>query len=74
MLYIGQSMYQQKKEGYTFFHRLNLLHIQPRRKIRLIESNAKCRYLKINLYWGDFAACFYLYEAPSPPRFLYGVV
>jgi hypothetical protein len=39
------------------------------RRIRLIESNAKCRHLKSDLK-RNFAAGFYLSEAPSPPRFL----
>ena len=43
---------------------------EKRRKIRLIESDAKCRYLKNR----DFAAGVYLSEAPSPPRVLFGVV
>jgi hypothetical protein len=46
----------------------------PRRKIRLIESNAKGRYLKKIYLKRDFAAGVYLPEAPSPPRFLFGAV
>jgi hypothetical protein len=41
------------------------------KKIRLIESNAKCRYLKKLTYKGTLRQVFYLSEAPSPPtRFL----
>ncbi len=39
----------------------------PRRKIRLIESNAKCRYLKKLTCKGTLRQLFYLSEAPSPP-------
>jgi hypothetical protein len=35
----------------------------PRRKIRMIECNAKCRYLKKF----TLRRCFYLSEATSPP-------
>ncbi len=45
-----------------------------RRKIRRIESNAKCRHLKKLTCIRDFAAGVYLPEALSPPRFLFGVV
>ncbi len=39
-------------------------------QIALKTANPKCRlFLKI-----DLAACVYLSEAPSPPRFLLGVV
>jgi hypothetical protein len=41
-------------------------------KIRLKESHDKYRYLK--KLTSDFAAVVYLSEAPSPPRFLFGVV
>jgi hypothetical protein len=41
------------------------------RKIRLIESNAKCRHLKSDLE-SDFAAAFYLTE-PPPRHTLYSV-
>ncbi len=34
-------------------------------KIRLIDSNTKCRYWKNDL-WRDFAAGVYLYEAQNP--------
>ncbi len=44
-----------------------------RRLIRLIESNAKCRHLKLIIdLKRDFAEGVYLSEAPSPPRFLFG--
>ncbi len=43
-----------------------------RRKLRLIESNAKCSYLKIDLP-RDFVAGVFLSEAPSPPSILFGV-
>ncbi len=38
-----------------------------RRKIRLIESNAKCRYLKKLICKGTSRQGFYLSEVPSPP-------
>ncbi len=38
-----------------------------RRKIRLIESNAKCRYLKKLTCKGTLRQVFYLSEAPFPP-------
>jgi hypothetical protein len=38
-----------------------------RRKIRLIESNAKCRYLKQFTCKRTFRQVFYLSEAPFPP-------
>jgi hypothetical protein len=38
-----------------------------RRKIRLIESNAKYRYLKKLTCKGTLRQVFYLSEAPSPP-------
>jgi hypothetical protein len=44
-----------------------------RRKIRLIESNAKCRHLK-NFPVKGLGAGGYLSEAPSPPKFLFWVV
>jgi hypothetical protein len=37
------------------------------RKIRLIECNAKCRYLKKLACKGTLRQVFYLSEAPSPP-------
>ncbi len=37
-----------------------------RRKIRLIESNAKCRYLRKLTCKGTLRQVFYLSEAPSP--------
>jgi hypothetical protein len=37
------------------------------RKIRLIETNAKCRYLKKFTCKGTLRQVFYLSEAPSPP-------
>ncbi len=42
-------------------------------KIRLIENNAKCRYLKKLTSKGTLRQVFYLSEAPSPP-FLFRVV
>jgi hypothetical protein len=39
-----------------------------RRKIRLIESNAKCRYMKKCTCKGTLRQVFYLSEAPSPPH------
>jgi hypothetical protein len=44
-----------------------------RRKIRLIESNAKCRYLKQFTFKGTLQQVIICPEAPSPPRFLFGV-
>ncbi len=42
-----------------------------RRRIRLIEGNAKTLSSKSNLgKYFYFAADVYLYEAPSPPKFL----
>jgi hypothetical protein len=38
-----------------------------RRNIRLIESNAKCRYLKKMTCKGTLRLVFYLTVAPSPP-------
>jgi hypothetical protein len=38
-----------------------------RRKIRLIESNAKCRYPKKMSCKGTLQQVFYLSETPSPP-------
>jgi hypothetical protein len=38
-----------------------------RRKIRLIESNAKCRYLKKLTCKVTLRQVFYLSEAPNPP-------
>jgi hypothetical protein len=49
------------------------LLVVKRRKIRLIESNAKCHLKKLTVK-EDFAAGVYLSEASSPPRFLFGVV
>ncbi len=40
-----------------------------RRKIRLIEGNAKFLHLKSDLQ-KDFPAAGYLFKAPSPSRFL----
>ncbi len=42
-----------------------------RRKIRLIEYNAKCWYLKKYTCKGTFRQVFYLSEAHSPPMTLY---
>ncbi len=42
-----------------------------RRRIRLLEGNAKSLRLNSNLE-KDFAAAVYLSNAPSPPRFLSG--
>jgi hypothetical protein len=42
-----------------------------RRKIRLIECNAKCRYIKKWPVKGLCGRCFYLSEAPSPPMTSY---
>ncbi len=42
---------------------------QVRRRIRHIEGSAESLSLKSNLE-KDFAAAVYLFEAPSPPRFL----
>jgi hypothetical protein len=44
------------------------------RKIRLVESSAKCLHLKKFTCKGIFAAGVYLTEAPCPPRLLFGVV
>jgi hypothetical protein len=41
--------------------------LSPRRKIRLIERNAKCRYLKKLTCKGTLRQLIYLSEAPSPP-------
>jgi hypothetical protein len=41
-----------------------------RRKIRLIERNAKCRYLKELTCKGTLWQVFYLSEVPSPPMTL----
>jgi hypothetical protein len=57
-----------------FHHSAAQIKGAQRRKNRLIESNEKYRYLtKIDLE-RDCAAGVYLSEAPSPPRFLFGVV
>jgi hypothetical protein len=42
-----------------------------RRKIRLIESNAKCRYLKKCTCKGTLRHVFYLSNPPSPPMTQY---
>ncbi len=42
-----------------------------RRNIRLIESNAKCRYLKKLTFKGDFAAGVLSVLAPSPSMTAY---
>ncbi len=44
-----------------------------RRKIRQIESNTKCRYLKKLTFKGTLRQMFYLSEAPSPPVTPYSV-
>jgi hypothetical protein len=65
-LSMGQDV---REEDYICFERF------CRRKIRLIESNVKCRYLKKFTCKGSvFAAGAYLIGAPSPPRFLFWVV
>ncbi len=46
---------------------LMYLEWQHRRKCRLIECNAKCRYLKKLTFKGTLRQVFYLSEAPSPP-------
>jgi hypothetical protein len=43
-------------------------------KYRHIDTKAKCRHLKIIHLFRGFAAGVYLSEAPSLPRFLFGVV
>jgi hypothetical protein len=43
----------------------------PRRKIRLIESKTKCRYLKRLACKGILRQMFFLPEAPSPPMTSY---
>ncbi len=45
-------------------YRVNKMHIN-RRKIRMIESSAKCRHQKTDLL-RDFAASVYLSEALHP--------
>ncbi len=42
-----------------------------RRKIRMIEFNAKCRYLKKLTCKGTLRQVFYLSETPSPPMTTY---
>jgi hypothetical protein len=42
--------------------------------IKYLDFEAKCRHLKKLTMKRDFAAGVYLSEAPSPPRFLFGVV
>jgi hypothetical protein len=65
---------KEAKEQRKFFKIFLLkLNTYGRRKIRLIESNAKCRYLKIDLN-REFAAGVFLFEAPSPPRVLFEFV
>ncbi len=41
------------------------------RKIRLIDNNAKCRYLKKFTSKGTLRLVFYLSEVPSPPMIPY---
>ncbi len=45
----------------------SLQEISIRRKIRLLECNAKCRYLKKLTCRGTLGQVFYLSEAPSLP-------
>jgi hypothetical protein len=40
---------------------------ETRRMIRLVESNAKCRYLKKLTRKGTLRQVFYLSRGPSPP-------
>ncbi len=54
-------------------HIFHFFLILGRRKIWLIENNAKCSYLK-NVLKMVFAPGVYLSEAPSPTRFLFGVL
>jgi hypothetical protein len=55
-------------EGGSFFQNRTALKMGwGRRKIRLIECNAKCRYLKKFTCKGTLLQVFYLSEAPSPP-------
>ncbi len=42
-----------------------------RRRLRLMECNAKCRYLKKLTCKGTLLQVFYLSEAPYPPMTLY---
>jgi hypothetical protein len=42
------------------------------RKVRLIESNAKCRHLKKFTFEGTWRQVFFLSEALYPPRFCLG--
>ncbi len=44
-----------------------MINDAKRRKITLIESNAKCRYLKKLTCKETVRQVFYLSEAPSPP-------
>ncbi len=46
--------------------RLSNINWMGARKIRLIESNTKCRHLKILICKGTLRQMFYLSEAPSP--------
>ncbi len=47
--------------------------VYNRRKVRLIESSLKCHLQKLT-FEGTWRQVFFLSEAPSPPRFLFGVV
>ncbi len=46
---------------------LYITHVAQRRKIKLTESNARCRYLKKLTCKGTLRQVFYLFEASSPP-------
>jgi hypothetical protein len=53
------------------FSFLSLLDVQVLTNVRLIESNAKCCYLKKFTCKGTMRQVFYLSEAPSPPMIPY---
>jgi hypothetical protein len=52
-------------------HIINMHVYANRRKVRLIENNDKCRYLK---NWHVKGLCIRCFFCRSPPRFLFGVV
>ncbi len=55
----------------SFYKKVPVRHAANRRKIRLIENNAKCRYLKKLTCKGTLRQVFYLYESPTPYHNIY---
>jgi hypothetical protein len=55
----------------SFYKKVPVRHAADRRKMRLIEKNAKCRYLKKLTCKGTLQQVFYLYESPPPCIYVY---